>query len=120
MAFGQQSGPPASSKQVQYLQALLLKAGHTSFRDARGPLGLTQRQSSGKFTRDEATTLIDELLQADDGSGAEGEDGAGVTMEQASASDRIEAERIHALKGMPATLLADELERRGWAVIAPT
>jgi hypothetical protein len=41
-------------------------------------------------------------------------------MEQASASDRIEAERIHALKGMPATLLADELERRGWAVIAPT
>ena len=32
MAFGQQSGPPVSSKQVQYLQSLLLKAGHTSFR----------------------------------------------------------------------------------------
>jgi len=121
MAFGQQSGPPASAKQVQYLQALLLKAGHTSFRDARGPMGLTQRQSGGKFTRDEASTLIDQLLQAEEGSDrADGAGSSAPTMEQSSAALRIEAERVQALKGMPATLLADELERRGWAVIAPT
>jgi len=124
MAFGQQSGPPASARQVQYLEALLVKAGHSSFRDARGPLGLTQRQSSGKFTRDEASTLIDQLLQADTG-GEPGDPGSDAgataqTMEQASAAERIEAERVQALKGMPATLLADELERRGWAVIAPS
>ena len=40
-------------------------------------------------------------------------------MEQASASDRLEAERVQALTGMPATLLADELQRRGWVVQEP-
>ena len=65
MAFGQQSGPPASHKQLQYLEALLRKAGHDGFRDARGPLGLTQRQAGGKFTKDEASTLIDQLLAED-------------------------------------------------------
>ena len=65
MAFGQQSGPPASHKQIQYLESLLRKAGHDGFRDARGPLGLTQRQAGGKFTKDEASTLIDQLLAED-------------------------------------------------------
>jgi hypothetical protein len=118
MAFGQQSGPPASHKQLQYLEALLRKAGHDGFRDARGPLGLTQRQAGGKFTRDEASTLIDQLL-ADDPE-VEAPIGAGrVTLEQESAADRLEAERVQALKGMPASLLADELARRGWVVQAP-
>jgi hypothetical protein len=118
MAFGQQSGPPASHKQLQYLEALLRKAGHDGFRDARGPLGLTQRQAGGKFTRDEASTLIDQLLSDDPE--AEAPIGAGrATLEQTSATDRLEAERVQALKGMPATLLADELARRGWAVQAP-
>ena len=118
MAFGQQSGPPASHKQLQYLEALLRKAGHDGFRDARGPLGLTQRQAGGKFTRDEASTLIDQLLTDDPEMDAP--IGAGrATMEQTSAADRLEAERVQALKGMPATLLADELARRGWVVQAP-
>lgn len=118
MAFGQQSGPPASHKQLQYLEALLRKAGHDGFRDARGPLGLTQRQAGGKFTKDEASTLIDELLQADPE--VEAPIGRGQPdREQTSAADRLEADRVHALKGMPATLLAEELERRGWTVNAP-
>ena len=114
MSFGQ-TAPPATAKQVQYLQALVEKAGHTGFRDARGPLGLTQRQASGKFTRDEASTLIDRLLQAEPGS----VDPEGTSFEQASAADRLESERIQALRGMPASLLADELHRRGWTTTAP-
>ncbi len=35
MAFGQQSGPPASSKQVEELLALFEGAGYSSFREAR-------------------------------------------------------------------------------------
>jgi hypothetical protein len=120
MAFGQQSGPPATHKQLQYLEALVRKAGHDGFRDARGPLGLTQRQAGGKFTRDEASTVIDQLLQADpDHETPIGGGPSSPSMEQQSASDRLEAERVQALGGMPASLLADELRRRGWAVTEP-
>lgn len=65
-----------------------------------------------------ASTLIDQLLQADPE--VEPIIGRGQpTMEQTSAADRLEGERVQALKGMPASLLADELERRGWVVQAP-
>lgn len=64
MAFGQASGPPASGKQVRELTELLAAAGHDGFRDARGPLGLNQRQAAGKFTRDEAQAFIDQLEEA--------------------------------------------------------
>ncbi len=64
MAFGQASGPPASGKQVRELTELLAAAGHDGFRDARGPLGLSQRQAAGKFTRDEAQAFIDQLEEA--------------------------------------------------------
>jgi hypothetical protein len=120
MAFGQQSGPPATHKQIQYLESLLEKAGHSSFRDARGPLGLTQRQASGKFTRDEASTLIDQLLQADpEAEPVIGGRSAEPTMEQHRAEQQLESQRAQALRGMPADLLADELRRRGWSVVEP-
>ena len=61
MAFGQQSGPPATARQVQELLDLLHAAGHSDFHDARGPLGFTQRQAAGKFTRDEADAFIEQL-----------------------------------------------------------
>ena len=64
MAFGQQPGPPASARQVADLLALLRAAGYADFRDARGPMGFTQRQAGGKFTRDEAAALIDRLENA--------------------------------------------------------
>ena len=128
MSFGQ-TAPPATAKQVQYLLSLVQKAGHLSFRDARGPLGLTQRQASGKFSRNEASALIDRLLGessddadgADDAHGADGAHGAPLagTGSQISAADRLESERADILRGMPAGLLATELERRGWQVTPP-
>lgn len=115
MAFGQ-SAPPASTKQVQYLLSLVQKAGHASFRDARHPLGLTQRQAGGKFTRSEASALIDQLLGNTDASPF---DGGATTGEAISAADRLDAERAQVLRGMPAGLLAAELESRGWQVNPP-
>ena len=64
MAFGQSSGPAAGSRLVNELLELLNAAGHTDFRDARGPMGFTQRQAAGKFTVDEAQGFIDELQEA--------------------------------------------------------
>ncbi len=64
MAFGQQSGPPAPANKVRELLELLHDAGHTDFRDARGPMGFTQRQAGGKFTRDEADAFIEQLEEA--------------------------------------------------------
>lgn len=62
MSFGQGTGPSASAKQLQYLEGLLGKAGYGSFREARHPLGLTQRQAGGKFSTFEASALIEKLL----------------------------------------------------------
>jgi hypothetical protein len=117
MAFGQQSQPPATSKQVRYLESLVQQAGHTDFRDARGPLGLTQRQAGGKFTRDEASALIDQLLAAPTGDGEA--EAVGPSLAAQRAEEQLESERVHALRGMPASLLADELTRRGWTVSEP-
>lgn len=108
MAFGQASGPPATAKQVQRLEALLLDAGHVDFRDARGPLGLTQRQAAGRFTRDEADALIQQLEQ-----GAEaGEDAPAPPPSRPAKEHR-------ALRDVPDDVLAAELQRRGWVVMEP-
>ncbi|MGH9261062.1 MAG: hypothetical protein ACRD08_14390, partial [Acidimicrobiales bacterium] len=65
MAFGQQAGPPAPRREVQKLLTLLRDAGHTDFRDARGPMGFTQRQAAGKFTRDEAAAFNAQLQKTE-------------------------------------------------------
>lgn len=130
MSLGQ-SGPPATPKQVQYLKALLEKAGYATWRDARRPLGLTQRQGSGKFTRREASELIDRLLATDDGEGADGNgtsrhdtsrndttstvDASAVTHDTSDTPDP----RLDLVRGFPADLLADELRRRGWTATPP-
>ena len=107
MAFGQQSGPPAAARQVQELLALIQDAGHTDFRDARGPMGFTQRQAAGKFTRDEAGAFIDRLQEAQiDGS----DPVAAYPPERLTAVERT-------MRLMPAEQLAAELQRRGWTVI---
>lgn len=109
MAFGQQSGPPASAKQVKELLTLLQTAGHSDFRDARGPMGFTQRQAAGKFTAAEATDFIDRLQQAEfEGEAA----GTKEPVERLSAAEQ-------ALRRLPADQLAAELQRRGWIVVEP-
>jgi hypothetical protein len=108
VAFGQQSGPPASARQIRELLALLNDAGHTDFRDARGPMGFTQRQAAGKFTVKEAEAFIDGLQNAEAGAASP------VTDPEASLSP---AQR--AMRRVPAEQLAAELQRRGWTVTEP-
>lgn len=108
MAFGQQSGSPASAKQVRDLLSLLQDVGHSDFRDARGPMGFTQRQAGGKFTREEAEAFIDRLQAEVDGD-------APVTP---TAAERLSSAE-QALRRMPAQQLAAELQRRGWIVMEP-
>jgi hypothetical protein len=109
MAFGQQAGPPASRREVQELLTLLQSAGHIDFRDARGPMGFTQRQAAGKFTRDEAAAFIARLQEAES---------AGEPAAPPPPNARVSAaEKV--LRRMPAEQLAAELQRRGWAVIEP-
>lgn len=108
MAFGQQAGPPASRREVQELLALLQDAGHTDFRDARGPMGFTQRQAAGKFTRDEAAAFIAQLQETE----SSGEPAASRPPSRVSAAEQ-------ALRRMPAERLAAELQRRGWVVVQP-
>ena|SRR5580700_3786194 len=108
MAFGQQSGPPASASQVRELLTLLNDAGHATFREARGPMGFTQRQGSGKFTRDEATTFIDRLQDTEHSDAAS----EVVLPPRSSGTEQL-------MRRMPTEQLAAELRRRGWTVTNP-
>ncbi len=122
MAFGQQSGPPASARQVQQLAALVERAGHSDFRDARGPLGLTQRQAAGKFTRDEADTLIEQLeAQADAEASADVEPSDTAPAPRAPRPvQRDEKPPVRTtLRTVSSEILAAELQRRGWVVMEP-
>ncbi|CAN5519780.1 hypothetical protein BH10ACT2_BH10ACT2_05950 [soil metagenome] len=115
------SGPPASQKQVAYLASLLEKAGYASFREARHPFGLSQRQAGGKFSIQEASQLIDQLLNSDispDNPPAAGGDIANEVGIDA-ANEKIRATQATMLRGVPADLLSDELMRRGWSVRGP-
>lgn len=108
MAFGQQSGPPAPARQVAQLLALVQDAGHADFRDARGPMGFTQRQAGGRFTRDEAAEFI-ERLEAEDDS---------VTAAAAEPVERL-TRAEQAIRALRTDQLAAELQRRGWIVVEP-
>ena len=143
MAFGQSSGPPATAKQLRELVGLLTAAGHSDFRDARGPMGFTQRQAGGKFTRDEADEFIERLEAAMNGDEVP-EVGspamapvppsparALVSRPKATAprSPKTVASTGPARPGsapapvelgdVPDEMLAAELQRRGWVVLQP-
>jgi hypothetical protein len=109
MAFGQQSGPPASAKQVRELLDLLKGAGHSDFRDARGPMGFTQRQAAGKFSREEAAAFIAQLLDAE----SDGSPSIATPAWRQSAQKQM-------MRSLPSEQLADELRRRGWTAIEPS
>jgi len=108
MAFGQQSGPPATSSQVRELLTYLKGNGYADFRAARGPMGFTQRQATGKFTQDEASSFIDRLQAAEF-------DGNPLVATPPAKLSAIE----NAMRLVPAEQLATELRRRGWIVTEP-
>jgi hypothetical protein len=108
MAFGQQSGPPASATQVRELLGLLKEAGHSDFRDARGPMGFSQRQAGGKFSRDEAAAFITQLQDAESD---------GITPVAPPAWRKSTQEQLLPL--LSSEQLAGELRRRGWTAIEP-
>lgn len=112
MAFGQSSGPPATHSQLRELTELLQAAGHSDFRDARGPMGFTQRQANGKFTRDEADEFIAALQEA---------------AEEAPTRPPAPVAPKPPRPGSPEARLAQfsdeqlaaELQRRNWVVMEP-
>ena len=122
MAFGQASGPPATARQIQALLELLNAAGHTDFRDARGPLGFTQRQAGGKFTRDEADAFIAQLEDDNEHNGpaeanrpTEPIAAPAVTARPKNTANS----RDQQLRSVSSEALAAELQRRGWVVMEP-
>jgi hypothetical protein len=130
MAFGQVSGSPASAKQVRELLDLLQAAGHSDFRDARGPMGFTQRQAGGKFSRDEAQAFIDQLeAEAQEAPAASAPAPAStpkaaskaaarpVPAPAAEPSGRPLTPMERALRAATGDQLADELRRRGWRTV---
>jgi hypothetical protein len=128
MAFGQSSGPPATAQQLALLVELLGRAGYDGLREARHPFGLTQRQAGGKFTRDEATELIERLTAAEDvrTAAAPAEDApraratAKPTPAAAPSTRTAPADAIEAsLRKLPDERLARELIRRGWTCTPP-
>lgn len=114
MAIGQPSGPPASAQQVRELLALLHSAGHTDFRDARGPMGFTQRQAGGKFTRDEAATFITQLQDAEYSPTSI----VSETLVNVS-TPRAPTALQKMLRSASSESLAAELQSRGWVVMEP-
>lgn len=142
MAFGDSSGPPANGRQLRELQELLEEAGHADFRDARGPMGFTQRQAGGKFTSSEADEFIEQLQIEIHGDGPpagshapppsrSAEPARPDTPPRTAASrpkpaakrERTEppaaAPPPTSLSEVPVEELAAEIQRRGWVVIEP-
>ena len=116
MSFGQPSGSPASAKQVRELLTLLEAAGHSDFRDARGPMGFTQRQAGGKFSRDEAQAFIDQLEEE----AAVGDVAPLPASPSPVARPKVAARPMpvdRSLRDATDDALVAELRRRGWRTV---
>jgi len=108
MALGRPLGPPAGRRQIDRLLDLLAAAGFNDFREARGPLGLTQRQGAGRFTHQEADELISRLEAESDG------------LEPPPRTGRVRQSAAEkAVASASSEMLAAELQRRGWVVLEP-
>ena len=93
---------------MRELLALLKEAGHSDFRDARGPMRFSQRQAAGKFSRDEAAAFITQLQEAE----SDGSVPAAAPAWRKSTQEQI-------LKILSSEQLAAELRHRGWIAIEP-
>ena len=133
MSFGQPAGPPASAKQLAALEAALSDAGYASFREARHPLGLTQRQANGKFTAGEAAELLERLEGEAEGAEAPADEPPQAPRPAPRSAQRarhVPKPRPRAPTGGPTVddvvtafpdeLLAQELVRRGWTCTPPS
>ncbi len=139
MAFGQSSGPPATGRQLNELIELLEAAGHSDFRDARGPMNFNQRQAAGKFTRDEADAFIEQLqaeVYGDGPPGSSAEPTEPTTTSEPPPQSKIAKRQPQtrtpakrraqatnrakpSLRDVSSDDLAAELQRRGWVVMKP-
>ena len=100
---------------MKQLLELLNAAGHTDFRDARGPMQFNQRQAGGKFTRQEAEDFIAQLE-------AEAEINVETPPEVVARSIKPAPRTTSAektVRDLPDSVLAAELQRRGWIVVEP-
>lgn len=119
MAFGQASGPPAPQRRVAELAELLEARGFDSFKEARHPFGLTQRQAAGKFTTGEVDELIDRLAGETEIEAAPApESAAGEAVETRDQRRRRERDEEIAVR-LDAEVMATELVNRGWCCIPP-
>jgi len=127
MAFGQAAGPPASARRVAELAAVLEALGSDSFREARHPIGLTQRQAPGKFTTGEVDELLERLEPEAEQARGEAPPPApsppAVAPRSALAEARAQARRRAAdeelVVRVETEVLATELTNRGWCCIPP-
>ena len=128
MAFGQPSGPPASPRQIDQLAEMLQRAGFSSFREARHPYGLNQRQAAGRFTIAEAEELAERLTAAETVQASSGaaekpsvaeEPAVAAAPTAPPAARPREERRAQLLEPFGDAVLAAELERRGWCCIPP-
>jgi predicted DNA-binding transcriptional regulator YafY len=117
------------------LLSLLQVEGYDGFRSARGPMGFTQRQGGGKFTRDEAAALIDQLQNSESSGDTTSEpiEPAPTTLKRTEPEKATAAAAAkpagtgresltaaeQAIRRIPTTHLAAELQRRGWIVVEP-
>ena len=103
---------------MQELLSLLHEAGHSDFRDARGPMGFTQRQAGGKFSRDEADAFIEQLHNEAEEQAVQPHGTAPAAAIKSVPNARSTA-ATNALAKIPTPQLAAELQRRGWIVVEP-
>ncbi len=117
MAFGQPTGPPAGHRQMAELLELLQGEGFEGYRDARGPMGFTQRQGNGKFTSDEADGFIAQLYEQVEQRDAAAGETPPIAPPPPTRQKISPAER--ALRSASDEELLAELQRRGWETTGP-
>jgi len=105
---------------VDALATLLEERGYETFKEARHPFGLTQRQAAGKFTAGEVAELV---VRIESGEGLDDGGPPARTLGTAKADERAEARRRareeEVATKIDAEVLATELSNRGWCVIPP-